>query len=223
MNSVPSKVNFDEAFKTPEYLAFREAVAKLSLENKIHIKDNSLVVGKNRYAVPNFVNYQDYIDKLEKERTLLLMKYNDMYENMLIMDNPEKHKRPFEELVTKLNNIEVIIDELNTFINTKNQTRLQDKLKQQMDDNKHKTQALMGNIQNNIAMDNSVVKEVLSLYKKNLDLHNALGDAKHILPHDYVIVKKEQQTSRTALKHSTLTKRQKVKTTVKKLMIDKLQ
>jgi hypothetical protein len=218
-----AQVHYDEEFTSPEYLAFREAMSKVALENRVHVKDNFIVVGKNRYNVPNFVNYQDYINQLEEERSVLLMKYNDVYERIVISERPDKFKSMFDDLVTKINNIEVLIDEVRTFIETRNKEHVADKLQQQIDGNNDHANQLIDNSKGSVVVDTAITKQIISLYKANLNLHNSLNEAKHTLPHDYIIVKKEQSAPRKALRHSTLTKRQKVKTAVKKLMIDKLQ
>lgn len=218
-----STVNFGDAFASAEYLAFRDAIAKVSLDNKLHIKGNHVIVGKNKYHVPNFVNYMEHIQHLETERAMLLMKYNDVYDKIIVADRPERYKSVFDELVKKINNIEVLIDELKTFISVKNQVRLQDTLQQQIDNNNQKALQMIENSKEAVVVDNALTRDILTLYKTNLSLHNSLSEAKHILPHDYVIVKKDQQTPRKTLKHTTLTKRQKVKSAVKKLMVDKLQ
>ena len=222
-STVSSSVNFGDAFNSAEYLAFKNAVSKVSLDNKLLIKDNHVVIGKTKYHVPNFVNYLEHIEYLEGERAILLMKYSDAYDRIIVSDRPERYKHAFDELVTKINNIEVLIDELKTFIETKNEVKLQDILKQQIADNNQKVSLLVEGSKDRIVIDTAIAKDALSLYKTNINLHNSLSEAKHVLPHDYVIVKKEQNTPRKTLKHTTLTKRQKVKGVVKKLMIDKLQ
>lgn len=219
----PTRVNFDEEFNTPEYLSFREAMSKVALENRVHVKDNFVVVGKNKYDIPNFVNYQDYIHQLEKELSVLLMKYNDVYEKIVVAERPEKFKTMFDDLVTKISNTEILIDEVRTFIETRNKERIADKLKQQIDRNNDHANQLIQNSKESVVIDTDVTKQIVSLYKTNLSLYNSLNEAKHTLPHDYVIVKKEPKATHKVLRHSTLTKRQKVKTAVKKLMIDKLQ
>lgn len=218
-----ARVHYEEEFSSPEYLTFRDAMSKVALENKVHVKDNFIVVGKNRYPVPNFVNYKEYINQLEKERSVLLMKYNDVYDKIVIAERPEKFKSMFDDLVTQINNIEVLIDEVITFIETRNKVRVADTLKQQIDGNNNHVTQLINNSKGSVVVDADITKNIISLYKANLNLHNSLDEAKHTLPHDYIIVKKEHSASHKALKHSTLTKRQKVKTVVKKLMVDKLQ
>lgn len=216
-------INYADAFATGEYMSFRDSIAKASLDNKIHVKDGALVLGKNKFVVPYFVNYLNHIEQLEKERATLLMNYNDLYEKIIISDKPEKFKYLFDDVVVKIHNIEVQIDELRTFIATKNQGALSDKLKQEIDNNNKKASLLLDTSKQNIVTDNAVTKDVIALYKTNLNLHSSLNDAKHILPFDYIIVKRERTSHDKALKHTTLTKRQRVKGAVKKLMIDKLQ
>jgi hypothetical protein len=220
-----SRVSYEDAFSTPEYVAFKEAISKTSLDNRLHIKNNHISVGKLRFRIPNFVNAKGHLEELELERSQLLMRYNDVYEKIVVADRPERYKQPFNDLVTKISNVEVLMDELQTFIQARNVVNIKDNLQQELDANNIKWSTLIDNSTENIVVDNGTVKEVIALYKNNISLHNALNDAKHILPHDYIILEKKllkEEASSKTLKHTTLTKRQKVKSAVKKLMIDKL-
>jgi hypothetical protein len=218
-----SRISYEDAFNTTEYKLFQEAMSKVSLDNKLLIKDNHIVVGKNKYNIPYFINYQEHLQDLEKERCTLLLQYNDIYEKIIIIDNPEKYKQVFNELVKKINNIDVMIDELHTFIEARNAVSLKDQFQKQLHENVSKMDGLVNMSKDKVVIDSAVTREILSLYKNNQNIHNLLIDAKHILPHDYVIVKKKQNIQRDTLKHTPLTKRQKIKGPVKKLMIDVLE
>jgi hypothetical protein len=217
-----SRISYEDAFNSPEYKHFQEAMSKVSLDNKLLIKNNQIVVGKNTHNIPYFINYQEHLLELEKERCKLLLQYNDIYEKIIIVDKPERYKQVFNDLVRQIHNIDVMIDELHTFIETRNAVSLKDKLQSELQENLTKMEKLVNMSKDNIVIDNAVTREILSLYKSNFNIHNILIDAKHILPHDYVIIEKKQNTQRNTLQHTTLTKREKIKGTVKKLMIDRL-
>lgn len=217
-----SRISYEDAFNTPEYLRFKDAIAKISLDNKVIVKDNNIVYGKNKFSIPHFVNYLQHLEELQQESSVLLKAYSDIYEKIIIADRPEKYKQSFNELVSKINNVEVLIDELQTFIHTKNQTSLKDTLQQEMHATNDKIDNLINGSMDNLVVDTGLLKEIVSLHKTSINLHASLNDAKHILPHDYVIVEKKYNLAGKPLKHTTLTKRQKIKSTVKKLMIDKL-
>ena len=217
-----SRISYEDAFHSPEYKHFQEAMSKISLDNKLFVKNNHIVVGKNTYTIPYFINYQEHLQELENERCTLLLKYNDVYEKIIITDKPEKYKQVFNELVKRINNIDVMIDELHTFIEARNAVSAKDQLQREIQENISKMETIVNMSKDNVVVDNAVLREILSLYKSNFNLHNLLIDAKHVLPHDYVITEKKQNTQGKTLKHTAFTKRQKVKGTVKKLMIDRL-
>jgi hypothetical protein len=217
-----SRVSYEDAFNTPEYSRFKDAIAKTSLDNKVIVKDNNIVFGKNKVSIPHFVNYLQHLEELQQERSVLLKAYSDVYDKIITADRPEKHKQSFNELVSKINSIEVLIDELQTFIHTKNQISLKNTLQQEILTTNAKIDNLINGSRDNLVVDTGLLNEIVSLHKTNINLHASLNDAKHILPHDYVIVEKKHNLAGKPLKHTTLTKRQKIKSTVKKLMIDKL-
>ncbi len=218
-----SRVSYEDAFNTPGYLSFKDAVAKISLDNKVVVKDNNIVFGKTKVGIPHFVNYQEHLEELQQERSLLLKAYIDVYDKIVIADKPEKYKHSFNDLVSKINNVEVLIDELQTFIHAKNQSSLKNTLQQELHTNNAKIDNLIHRSKDNLVVDSGLLKEIVSLHKTSINLHASLMDAKHILPHDYVIIEKKHNLAGKPLKHTTLTKRQKIKSTVKKLMIDRLE
>lgn len=218
-----------EKFASQEYMSFKETVERSSLDNKLVIKNKHVVYGKQKVKVPNFVNAKRLIEFLEGERVKHLLEYNDIYQKILVSDKPQIFKSSYDKLVTTIANIEVLIDEIHAFVESRSADKRADtvgsKLKDVIDKAHNTAQAL----QANGVLDVVKVKQLVALFHESLQLHSTHIEAKQEPLQDYVIYDlptkenhKVVSTSRPS-KRTGLTMLGKVKPNIKKLMIDKLE
>lgn len=217
-----------EKFASQEYMSFKETVERASLDNKLVIKNKHVVYGKQKVRVPNFVNAKSLIEYLEGERVKHLLEYNDIYQKILVSDKPQVFKSSYDKLVTTISNIEVLIDEIHAFVESRNSDKWSDVMGAKLKDVTDKAHSTAQALQANGVLDVVKVKQLVDLFHESLQLHNAHTEAKQQPLHDYVIYDlpskeshKVVSTSRPS-KRTGLTMLGKVKPNIKKLMIDKL-
>lgn len=215
-------------FSSPEYVSFKETVERASLDNKLVVKNKHIVFGKHKVQVPNFVSSKELIEYLESERVKYLLEYNDIYEKIIVSDKPQSFKASYEKLVTTISNLEILIDEIHTFIDGRNSHKRVDVVSSQLDDVANKIHKISLELQANGVLDTIKVKDLILLFHEELKLHATLSDAKQEPYMDYVIYdlpstnKQSIVSTNRVSKRSGVTMLNKVKPSVKKLMIDKL-
>lgn len=218
-----------ERFTSQEYISFKEIVERSSLDNKLVIKNQNVIYGKQKVKVPSFVVAQDLIEYLEGERVKYLFEYNDVYEKILTSEKPQVFKTQYEKLSTTISNLEVLIDEINALIDNRNTNRQSDVVDIQLKEVSSKMVSVAFSLQENGVLDTVKVKQLAELFHIATRLHTAQIEAKNEPYLNYVIYelpskKKDSlvSSSRTS-KRSSLTMLSKVKPNIKKLMIDKLE
>jgi hypothetical protein len=217
-----------EKFASQEYISFKETVDRASLDNKLVIKNQHVTYGKHKVKIPNFVNANEVIEYLEAERVKHLLDYNDVYEKIIVSDKPQAFKTSYEKLVTLISNLEVLIDEIHAFIESRNVSNKTDIVERQLKDVATKISETASVLEANGVFDTIKVKQLVNLFHEGTRLHNAHIEAQHEPYFDYVIYDlptKEKQkvvSASKASKRSGLTMLSKVKPTIKNLMIDKL-
>jgi hypothetical protein len=227
------------AFESPEYYAFKEHVEKCSSENSVKIKDNCISYGKTIKSIPAFINVEELEKHFVEQKTLLLLQYNDLYDKIIIAEYPNIFQKRYEAIVQQITAIDSILDEIHSYIEDKNEMEIHMPIKQVIEDlemNKARAASLFKNMNEDVHLGREKIKELLIIHKENVRLEHILQDAKNALPYDYVIYKTKNQSlvpipnksiststpkKVSSRKQLTIDKRNTIKETVKKLMIEK--
>lgn len=242
---------FEEAFQSPEYTNFKDAVTKSTSDNRLVIKNNSVVVGKTKVPIPSFVSMDKLRDMLVEESRVLNMKYQDLYDKITVSERPERYRKEYEDTIQKLEDIKQLLDDADAFVNERNASLVTapiEEIEHRINRNMSTMQSTLDSMADNVHVEKKKIQTVLKLYKENMGLHQSLEDARNNLGMNYVIyehkssdkdvvsektsrVKKEakSQRSQKSRKSSAMSggkidevQRAAIKTLVKKLMIDKL-
>lgn len=235
-------MRFEEAFQSQEYTSFKDAVSKSTSDNRLVIKNNNVVVGKSKVPIPSFVNIEDLRALLEEESLTLYKKYQDLYDVITIAEKPERYRKDYEETVRKLEDIQEILAEAQSFIKEKNAMLVDApiaEIEQRIKNNSASMASTLDSMSDNVHVEKKKIQKVLKLYKENMALYQKLEEAQNSVDMDYVIYDKgdkggeSAKTVESAPAKSVKKKqvgggkidevqRAAIKTLVKKLMIDKL-
>lgn len=227
MNSVA------EAFETPQYFSFKELVSKSSVENSIKIKNNSIVYGKNVKEIPSFNSVQHVKDMLQKDKLFYLLALNDLYDQIVISDTPEKYKTQYDTLIKHISTIEMKIDEIDAYISNQNNMHVDEpilQIKKELEETEIKSDSIIKATKDNVHLDKNQIKTLLTLHKTHNLLLQKLEEAKTNMEMDYIIWKIEKQpsnkTSHLSVSSNTRKiyglKKQTIKNNIKQLLKDKL-
>lgn len=217
-----------EKFASPEYISFKETVDRASLDNKLVIKNQYVSYGKHKVKIPSFVNANAVIEYLEAERVKLLLEYNDVYEKIVVSDKPQAFKTSYEKLVTSISNLEILIEEIHAFIESRNVSNKTDMVEVQLKELTTKISETASALQANGVFDAVKVKQLVNLFHEGTRLHNAHIEAQNEPYFNYIIYdmptneKQKVVSASKASKRSGLTLLNKVKPSIKNLMINKL-
>jgi hypothetical protein len=233
-----------EAFETPEYFTFKEYLSKASVDNSIKVKNGYVVYGKSVKEVPPFRSIEYVKSRLNDKKVKLLLQLNDIYDKIVVSSNPELHKVSYDTLVNTIELIDAKIDEIDAFIQHQNQMTVIEpiqKVEQEIENNKIKADSIIKGVSEDVHVDKSKIKSLLSIHKTNTNLFQKLTEAKAVCEMDYVIwpeakPKEVRKSSKTSAILSTVgigdksarktrissVQKQSIKNNVKQLMIERL-
>jgi hypothetical protein len=195
-----------EAFETPEFFAFKEYVSKGGVDNSIKVKNNNVMYGKSGKEVPAFRSVDYVKEKLLTQRTTLLLQLNDLLDKIVVADHPEVYKVQYEGLVKAIETIDAKFDEINAFIEHQTEIMVQEPLNaliQEIENNKVKAQGIIKGVSEDVHVDKSKIKALLTLHKANMSLSYKLAEAQSAVEMDYVIWPEEKPTKKTNVDKSS--------------------
>jgi hypothetical protein len=235
---------FEEAFQSAEYKAFKDAVGKSASDNRLVIKNNIVIMGKNKVPIPSFVSLDKLKAHLQDESLALFMKYQDLYDKITVSERPEKYRKDYEDTIQKLEDIKQILVEADAFVDKNNDANVDapiTTIEERIASNDALMQSTINSMADNVHVEKKKIQKILKLYKDNMGLHQRLAEAHDNMNMDYVIfdetskgtspgVKEESKPeqkikgARKTMKGGKIDdiQRAAIKTLVKKLMIDKL-
>lgn len=181
---------FEEATKKAEYVSFKEAVEKSATDSRLVIKDGILIVGKTKVPVPSFTSIDTLKTILEQERRKLYIELQDLYDIIIISDNPEKHRTKYEDTITKIETIDNTLDQAVEFVTTKNSEIVEKpiaNIEHRIQSNKEHSEDIMRTIMDDIHLSKNRVQKALKLHHENMDLYQKLTDAKSAVELRHVI------------------------------------
>jgi len=233
-----------EAFETPEYFTFKEYLSKASVDNSIKVKNGYVVYGKSVKEVPPFRSIEYVKSKLNDKKVKLLLQLNDIYDKIVVSSNPELYKVSYDTLANTIDIIDAKFDEIDAFIQHQNQMTVIEpvqKVEQEIENNKIKADSIIKGVSEDVHVDKSKIKSLLSIHKANMNLSQKLTEAKAVCEMDYVIwpeakPKEVRKSSKTIAILSTVglgdkstrktrissVQKQSIKNNVKQLMRERL-
>lgn len=196
-----------EAFETPEYFAFKEHVAKASVDNSLKVKNGNVVYGKSVKEVPSFRSVQYVKEALNKKKVELLLQLNDLYDKIVITSSPELFKGPYDSLVNAIQLIDAKFDEIDAYIQHQNEVMVFEpieNIKQEIESNHVRVENVIKDVSEDVHVDKSKIKTLLSLHKASMNLAQKLDEAIAVCEMDYVIWPEEKQKMKTDVMLNTV-------------------
>lgn len=183
------KVDISKQFESHEYTEFKQSLAKASSENKIALRDGNLLYNK-KVSIPNFKSVEEVEKLLNQAKIDALIKYNNIYDNILVSENPEQYKASFNHIVEYISDIDHLLDAIHEFVYQKNleiTTKPVVEIEQGIENNKTRISALISSMKDSVHLEKSKVKQLLDIHKANVHLHSKLQDAQNTTNFDYII------------------------------------
>jgi hypothetical protein len=227
-----------ERFNTPDYVKFRDIVSKSGLDSTLKIKNNKVVFGNNSAEVPYFKNITDVKKELEDRKVKLLLEFNDLYDKIIISNEPIIYRNKYNSISQTIEQIEVMIDEIDSYFVSVNEQKLSNPIKnieQEIDSNKATCKFVIDSTNDNVHIPKSAINKLVSVHNLGVKLEQKLKEAKEASEVNYIIWDKPLKaevveneaivvTKRTASTTKKLTSAKKavIKKATKHLMLEKL-
>jgi hypothetical protein len=227
-----------EAFETPEYFAFKEHLSKASVDNSVKVKNGYVVYGKSVKEVPPFRSVEYVKSSLTDKKVQLLLQMNDLYDKIVISSTPDMYKGSYDALVNAIQVIDAKFDEIDAFIQHQNEMTINEpiqKIEQDIENNKIRADSIIKGVSEDVHVDKSKIKVLLSIHKANANLAQKLTEAMAVCEMDYVIwpedkPKEAKKSSKSSAILSTVglgkrmssAQKQSIKNSVKQLMKERL-
>jgi hypothetical protein len=231
--------SISDAFESPEYFAFKELVSKSSVDNSLNIQNNMIVYGKNSKHIPNFRSFEYIENELNDLRTKLLLDYSDLYDQIILSEEPEIYKNKYNILIKNIQDIENTLDEIFAFLQSQNEMNIVKPIKDienKLEDKRQRVIMLINTTQTDIHINKNTIKDLLKINKDIFNLHQELSDIMTSMKMNYVIWNDTNKKNNTKLiskrKHSsklmsgggvlTKEKQEEIKKLAKQVMLKKL-
>jgi len=231
-----------DSFQTPEYMKFKELVKKSAGDSSILVQDNKVVYGSAKSSVPSFRSVEDVKKELDELKLSILLKINDLYEKILVSDEPNVYKAKYQSFVHQVQLIEMMIDEIDVYVNGINEQLVSMpiiELQSRLDGIKASVQQTGNSTEGDVYVSKKGVKKLAELHKEGIKIEGQLVEAKEAAELNYIIWNTPQAVQSavanadklpiplipSAVKSSTrlsAAKKAIIKKTTKKVMLQKL-
>ena len=227
-----------ERFNTQDYFKFKDIVLKSGLDATLKIKNNKIVFGNNIVEIPYFKNIADVKEELENRKQKLLLEFNDLYDKIVISEEPIIYKNKYNNISQSIEQIELMIDEIDSYTSSVNEKKLLDPIKtieHDIENNKNIYNFTIENTKNNLHIPKSVINKLVTAHTLGVKLEQKLKEAKEISEVDYIIWDKPLKAEvieneiivvpsrkTTNTKKLTSAKKAVIKKATKQLMVEKL-
>lgn len=231
-------ISIAERFNTPEYGKFRDMVSKSGLDSTLKIKNNKIVFGNNSVEIPYFKNITDVKEDLENTKQKLLLEFNDLYDKIIISDEPIIYRNRYNNVLQSIEQIDNMIDEIDTYILSVNEQKFFNPIKsieQDIENNKNNCKFIIESTNDNVHIPKVAINKIVSAHNLSVKLEQKLKEAKEANEINYIIWDKplkneiienqsivitKRKTSTT--KKLTSAKKAVIKKATKHLMVEKL-
>lgn len=234
-----ASTSITERFNTPHYNKFKEIITKSGLDASVKIKNNKVHFGSTSIEVPYFKSVNDVKEELEDKKLKLLLQSNDLYDKIIISDDPHLYKNKYQKILSEIQQIDTLVDEIDSYIDSINQIKVTNpimELKQEIDNNRMKTEYTINDTVEDVHTSKKVISKLVSYHNTAIKLEQQLKEAKEVSEVSYIIWDKplEDKITNTEVsvisskkspsksKRLTPAKKAIIKKTTKHLMIDKL-
>jgi hypothetical protein len=183
-----------DKFASVEYTNFKTLITKASSDNSIVIKKNHLIYGKQKVEIPSFKTVEDVIKVLEAEKTILLLKYNDLYEKIIISESPSAYKLAYNNVVERIGVIDNKIDEVIAYISdyhTKEVILPSVLLQEKIEYNKQRALNIISSLKDDVHIEKNKANDLLKIHKQNSQMQQELEEIVNKPIKNYVIWKDE--------------------------------
>lgn len=227
-----------ERFNTPDYSKFKEVVSKSGLDSTLKIKNNKVIFGNSSVEVPYFKNVVDVKTELEQKKQNLLLEFNDLYDKIIISDEPIIYRNKYNNVSQTIEQIELMIDEIDSYIQSVNESKIISSIRnieQDIENNKTICKLLVDSAKDNVHIPKTSVNKLVSAHNLSVKLEQKLKEAKEVSEINYIIwdkpLKEEVKENESILvtkrqlsstKKLTSAKKAVIKKATKQLMVEKL-
>lgn len=229
-----------EKFQSPDYIRFSDVAKRSSADASMKILDNKLVYGNTKVGVPSFRNIDEVKAEIQSTKLNLLLKVNDLYDKIVVADEPIIYKAKYNSIVGQIQQIEQLLDEIDSYVSTVNEQKVWlpiSNLLTKIDNNKMSASQVISNSQDDVYTTKRNVSKLVSLHKEGVKLATELADAKDVNELDYIIWERKTEIDNKSLapvnkertratsstgKRLSIAKKAVIKKATKKVMLQKL-
>lgn len=231
-------VSIAERFNTPEYMKFRDIVSKSGLDASLKIKNNKVVFGNSSVQVPFFQSVTTLKEELEGKKQKLLLEFNDLYEKIIISDEPIVYKNRYQNVSSNIEQIDVLIDEIDSYISSINEIKVHNPIsviEHEIEKNSNDMKYLVETTKDDVHISKKAINKLVVYHNNSIKLEQKLKEAKEVNEINYIIWDKPLQSElveteqvnltyrkATSTKKLTPAKKVVIKKATKKLMIERL-
>lgn len=184
-----------DMFNSDEYEQFRNLMSKAASETSIKVKDNYLVYGKKKVKIPNFKSVNDAIKLLEKEKIDLLMRYNDLYDKIIISSTPAVFERTYNSIVNRIHEIDNKIDEIIAYVDAKNTESIYAPLGillDQVEANRQIAEGIIAQSTEKVHIEKKDLQELVRIHKQSAVLDGVIEETLSQPAMNYIIWQDEE-------------------------------
>lgn len=196
-----------DKFLTPEYNKFVELVKKSGGESTLQVINNRVVYGSSKAVVPTFRSVEDVKADLETRKVSLLLKVNDLYEKIITSDEPELYKSKYQSVVSQVQQIDMLIDEMDAYIANINEQKVTMPIAEaqaKLSSNKSNVQEVVNAIGGDVHVGKKNVKKLVGLHKDGVKLEADFAEAKSMGSMDYIIWEHKEDDDKDTTTHNML-------------------
>lgn len=179
-----------ERFNTPDYIKFRDIVSKSGMDSTLKIRNNKIIFGNSSVEVPYFKNIKDVKEELENRKQTLLLEFNDLYDKIIVSDEPIIYKNKYNNVSQNIEQIELMIDEIDSYITSMNEQKLINPIntiEQAIENNKNNTRFAVESTKDSVHIPKTVINKLVSVHNLGVQLEQKLKEAKEANEINYII------------------------------------
>jgi hypothetical protein len=129
-------------------------------------------------------------NQFSKVIPIKLLKYNDLYEKIIISETPLVYKRAYNDVVEKISAIDNKIDEVMAYISdcyTKEVLFPSVSLQEKIEYNKQRALNIITSLQDDVHIEKGKANELLKIHKQNSQMHQELEEVLNKSIKNYII------------------------------------